>query len=200
MDQDQTNQTKQSSAGTMVLVAILMLLIGGGIGYYVTKTYYPTKETVTVEVPIVEEQTTDTTEIDNWKDESEKVVENYLGKFGNGSYSNEKLRTSNFNTFIKCVQNSKQAKDPDSNLFINADIVLGAQDWPIEPNVEIISSEKKDDQVVVEAKVKDFGIDGKIFTFYLTQEKNPISGSEEWLINNSNITIKINPSDYGCSR
>ena len=67
MDQDQTNQTKQSSAGTMVLVAILMLLIGGAIGYYMTKTYYPTTVTETVEVPVVtNESSTTADETASW--------------------------------------------------------------------------------------------------------------------------------------
>jgi len=57
MNQNQMNQPKQSSSATMVLVAILMLLIGGAIGWYVTKTYYPTKETVTVEKTVAPVQT-----------------------------------------------------------------------------------------------------------------------------------------------
>lgn len=205
MNGEQMNEQPKSSSAMMVLMSILMLIIGGLVGYFITKTYYPTKETVTTTVTpktatstsVSASPSASAVDTSNWKTESEKVVTKYLNPGGVGIV--EKLRTANLNGFVTCVRFSP-ANSPEGGHFINADIVLGVQNWPENPEVEIISSNLNNNQVIVKAKLKNSTFDTKTYDFYLIQEKNPVSGNNEWLINDTNTTKNLNPSDYNCSR
>jgi len=206
MNQDKVQEPKQSAL-LVVIIIVLVLIFCFEVGYFITKSYIfeknsgdigNNKEQVTTTVTPTP-TSTNTLDADIFL-ESEEIVTSYLKPMTPDTQ--EKLRTSNLNNFLICIKNSSQVKDSSFKLFIdpNTDIVLGVQNWVENPDISIISSKLQNNQILVKARLNNFGQNGINYDFYLTKEIDPVSGKEAWLINDSNNTKNINPSDYNCSR
>lgn len=206
MNQDKAREPKQSNF-LVVIIIVLIIIFCIEVGYFITKSYIFEKDsgnTRNNKTQIANTVTPTPTLSNNIKAdnllESEQAVVSYLKPMTPDTQ--EKLRTSNLNSFLKCIKSSNQAKDLNSKLFIdsNTDIVLDVQNWVENPDISIISSEKINDQILVKARINNFGQNGINYDFYLSSEIDPVSGKNVWLINDSNNTKIINPGDYNCSR